>query len=118
MTTRKSSIGLFVVLGLVVALAFAFFVSPLASSAPDGLERVAIDQGFEGQASTHALAGGPLADYAVAGVDNSWLSTGLSGVVGVLLCFVIAGAFALVIRALRRRSTRAARTDSPAPGAG
>ena len=41
---------LFVVLGLAVALAFAFFVSPLASSEPDGLERVAIDQGFEEQA--------------------------------------------------------------------
>lgn len=114
---RRSSIALFVVLGLVVALGFAFFVSPLASSAPDGLERVAIDQGFEGQAATHAMAGGPLADYSVAGVQDSRLSTGLSGVIGVLLCFVIAGAVVLIIRALRRRPA-AASTDPAAPGAG
>ena len=98
MTTRRRSIAVFVVLGLAVALALAFFVSPLASSEPDGLERVAIDQGFEGQASEHAMANGPLADYAVTGVDNSWLSTGLSGVIGVVLCFVIAGAAVLAIR--------------------
>ena len=40
------------------------------------------------------MAGGPLADYSVAGVQNSWLSTGLSGVIGVVLCFVIAGGVA------------------------
>ena len=33
------------------------------------------------------MAGGPLADYSVAGVDNSWLSTGLSGVIGVRAVF-------------------------------
>lgn len=117
MATKRSSVALFVVLGLAVALAFAFFVSPLASSAPDGLERVAIDQGFEGQASTHAMASGPLADYAVSGVDNPALSTGLSGIIGVLLCFVIAGAAVLAIRFFRRRS--AADTTTPtSPGTG
>jgi PDGLE domain len=115
---RRSSIALFVVLGLVVALGFAFFVSPMASSAPDGLERVAIDQGFEGQAATHAMAGGPLADYSVSGVENSWLSTGLSGVIGVLLCFVIGGGVVLIIRALRRRSPAAGSSDPTAPGTG
>jgi len=107
--SRRSSITVFVVLGLGVALAFAFFVSPLASSEPDGLERVAIDQGFEGQAATHAMAGGPLADYSVTGVDNSWLSTGVSGVVGVVLCFLIGAAVVLVIRAIRSRR----RSDTP-----
>ncbi len=36
--------------GLVVALALVFFVAPLASGDPDGLERVAIDQGFSSSA--------------------------------------------------------------------
>ena len=117
MAQRRSSIALFVVLGLAVALAFAFFISPLASSEPDGLERVAMDQGFEGQASEHALANGPLADYAVTGVDNSWLSTGLSGVIGVVLCFVIAGVAMLAIRVLRKRA--AAGDSAPtSPGTG
>jgi hypothetical protein len=116
MTTRRRSIAVFVVLGLAVALALAFFVSPLASSEPDGLERVAIDQGFEGQASEHAMANGPLADYAVTGVDNSWLSTGLSGVIGVILCFVIAGAAVLAIRAFRKRAAADSAPTSPGTG--
>ncbi len=110
--SRCSSITVFSVLGLGVALAFAIFVSPLASSEPDGLERVAIDQGFEGQASSHAMAGGPLADYSMAGVDNAWLSTGLSGVIGVVLCFLIGAALVLAIRAIRSR--RRSDTSTPA----
>ena len=70
---------------------------------------MAIDQGFEGQAATHAMAGGPLADYSVTGVDNSRLSTGVSGVVGVVLCFLIGAALVLVIRAIRSRR----RSDTP-----
>jgi len=105
MAARKS-ITVFVLVGIGVALVLAFFVGPLASSEPDGLERVAIDQGFEQQAEEHAFAGGPLADYAVSGVDNSWLSTGLSGVVGVALCFLLAGALVLVIKVTRARRRR------------
>ena len=116
MTTRRSSIAVFVVLGLAVALALAFFVSPLASSEPDGLERVAIDQGLHGQASEHAMAQGPLADYAVTGVDSSWLSTGLSGVIGVVLCFVIAGAAVLAIRVFRKRAASDSAPTSPGTG--
>ena len=63
-----------------------------------------VDQGFEGQATAHTMADAPLADYGVAGVDNSWLSTGLSGVIGVGLCFVLSGAVVLAIRWTRRRS--------------
>jgi len=103
--TKQKPLTLFVVLGLAVALIFAFFVSPLASSEPDGLERVAMDQGFDDQALQHAVAGGPLADYAVAGVHNSWLATGLSGVIGVALCFLIAAAALLAIRVNRSRRT-------------
>lgn len=100
----RRPITLFVLLGIGIALVLAFFVSPLASSSPDGLERVAIDQGFEGQAAPHAMAGTPLADYEVAGVHDSWLSTGLAGVIGVALCFALAGAVVLAIRWTRRRT--------------
>lgn len=102
---HRKPVTLFVLLGVGIALALAFFVSPLASSSPDGLERVAIDQGFEGQATEHAMATGPLAGYGVAGVDRAWLSTGLSGVIGVVLCFALAGALVLTIRWARRRPT-------------
>lgn len=99
----RRSLTWFVLAGVGIAAILALFVSPLASSAPDGLERVAIDQGFEAQATAHAMAGAPLADYGVAGVQTPWLSTGLSGVIGVLLCFALAGGAGLAIRWARRR---------------
>jgi PDGLE domain len=106
-----------VVVGLGVALLLAFFISPLASSAPDGLERVAIDQGFESRAAAHAMAGGPLADYSVTGVGHSWLSTGLSGVIGVALCFVIGALVVLAIRSIRsRNAARGTATELPTAG--
>ena len=107
MSGRRNSVWIFILGGLLLALALAFVVSPLASSSPDGLERVAIDQGFDGQAQDHALAGSPLADYAVVGVESESLSTGLSGIVGVVLCFAIAAAVMVGVRAARRAPRRA-----------
>ena len=54
-------------IGLVVCLLVAAF-SPLASSSPDGLERVAEDKGFIGlaqQAPFHLIA-----DYVFPGIEN------------------------------------------------
>jgi len=76
--TRKGLTAV-VVGGLIVAGGLAFFISPLASSSPDGLERVATDEGFIDTAQDHDLADGPLADYGVQGVDDESLSTGLVG---------------------------------------
>ncbi|WP_205850043.1 PDGLE domain-containing protein [Nakamurella flava] len=109
--SRRSGVGLFVGLGLAVALLLALVVSHWASSEPDGLERVALDQGFAGHAADSAAAGSPLADYTTAGVDSPWLSTGLSGVIGVLLCFALAaGLTALLRRSRRRRATGTGRS--------
>jgi hypothetical protein len=100
----------FVGLGLAVALALAFFVSPQASSEPDGLNKVAIDEGFADQESAHASDGSPVAGYEVEGVDNDRLSTGLAGVVGVGVTFAVVGGLALGLRVLqhRRSSSEAA----------
>ncbi|MEU8260758.1 PDGLE domain-containing protein [Micromonospora sp. NPDC048999] len=89
--------------GLLVALLLAGVVSNYASSHPDGLDAsllkgctVNADDEITGgscpaqQAKEHEL-GGPLADYGVRGVTNGFLSTGLSGVIGVLLTFALAG---------------------------
>jgi cobalt/nickel transport protein len=92
---------LFVVAGLLVATGLALFVSPLASSEPDGLERVAENAGFASTADDHALENGPVADYSVRGIDDERWSTAVSGLIGVLITFGIGlGVFAL----LRRRS--------------
>ncbi|HVM26106.1 MAG TPA: PDGLE domain-containing protein [Mycobacteriales bacterium] len=89
----------FLLAGLVVSLLLAGVVSGFASSAPDGLERVAEDKGFSQTAKDSALADGPLADYTVRGVEDERLSTGLAGVLGVGITFAFGlGLFALVKR--------------------
>jgi PDGLE domain len=99
---KRGTLAVFVGLALAVASALAFFVSPYASSAPDGLERVAIDNGFADQAREHALADGPLADYSVSGVDGTGLSTGLAGLIGVTLCFLIGLSIVWLVRRAHR----------------
>jgi cobalt/nickel transport protein len=94
---RLSSLRMFLAGGLLVAVGLALLVSGFASSSPDGLEKVAEDKGFLDTAKDHLLADGPLADYAVKGVGNERLSTGLSGLIGVLITFGVGwGLFALV----------------------
>lgn len=94
----------FVVVGLVVTAALAFFVSPHASSSPDGLNKVAIDEGFDRTEQSHALADAPTAGYAVRGVDDDGLSTGLAGLIGVAATFAVAAGLLLVVRRARGRS--------------
>jgi cobalt/nickel transport protein len=94
---RSSNLRLFLAAGLVVTVGLALVVSGFASSSPDGLEKVAEDKGFLETAKDHLFARGPLADYAVKGVANERLSTGLSGLIGVLITFGVGwGLFALV----------------------
>jgi PDGLE domain len=84
---RSRNLRLFLVGGLLVTAGLALVVSGFASSSPDGLERVAEDKGFLSTARDHLFADGPLADYTVKGVGNERLSTGLSGLIGVLITF-------------------------------
>lgn len=98
---RSSNLRLFVIAGLLVAVGLALVVSGFASSSPDGLEKVAEDKGFLETARDHAFADSPLADYAVEGVDNERLSTGLSGLIGVLLTFGLGLALFALLRAMR-----------------
>jgi hypothetical protein len=95
---RRLRFTAFVLAGLAVAAALAFFVSPQASSEPDGLDRVATDEGFADQESNHALDDTPTAGYEVRGVDDDRLSTGLAGLIGVGVTFVLAGGVFLVVR--------------------
>src|SRR5690606_12971865 len=91
------------IVGLLVSLAIAAGLSYFASGHPDGLEHVAATLGFDDAAEDSAVAGSPLADYGTAGVENAWLSTGISGLVGL----VITGpsAFGLMRLLARSRAT-------------
>lgn len=97
----RAGIWAFIGTGLVVSLLLAAVASYYASSAPDGLEKVAADVGFLDSAREGANAGSPLAGYAVAGVTDERISVGLSGAVGVLL--TAAFAFTLFVLLARRR---------------
>ena len=104
----SKGVAAIVIGGLIVALGLAFFVSPLASSSPDGLEKVATDEGFIETAEDHGLADSPLADYGVEGVDDESLSTGLSGIIGVAVTF---GIGLLIFGTFHVRRSRAPEDD-------
>ena len=88
----------FVVAGLLAALVLAGVASFYASSHPDGLEYVADKTGFLDTADDSSAADGPMADYAVKGVDSPRLAGGLAGVVGVLVTLGLAGGIAYAVR--------------------
>lgn len=109
--TRKR----FILAGLLIALLLAGVVSSFASGSPDGLDYAAregctfnADDEITGgdcmarTAEDHEFADGPLADYGIRGIDNEFLSTGLSGVIGVAVTFAIGGGLFWL---LRRRET-------------
>lgn len=88
----------FVLAGVLVALLLAGIGSYYASSAPDGLEKVAADKGLDTGARDSATAGSPLADYSVSGISNARLSGGLAGVIGVGVTLALAGGIFLLVR--------------------
>ena len=73
--------------GLLIALALAIS-APLASANPDGLERVAKQQGFldTAQGSLYEI----IPDYMLPGVSNEALATIIAGILGTLIVFGIA----------------------------
>jgi cobalt/nickel transport protein len=106
-TTNRRTTGFF--LGfLVVTLLVAGGLSYVASGDPDGLDSVTLagcELGPDGEpvagtciaqnADEHALADGPLADYAVSGGEGT---VGAAGVIGVVVTLVVAGGLFWVLR--------------------
>ena len=70
--------------GLLVALSLAVFISPFASPWPDGLERVAEDEGFIELAQTQPVISSPVPDYTWPGIRDERLATSIAGLVGTL----------------------------------
>jgi hypothetical protein len=98
---------------IVVTIALAAVASPFASTSPDGLNKVAIDKGFDGNAKASAVDESPLAGYSVENVENAKVSKGLSGLVGVVITLLIAGVlFGGLWVLARRRAGRAPLTAS------
>ena len=89
-TTKVSFYGLFIILILLLSL-----LTPFASSSPDGLESVAEEFGFTQTDGIVLL----LDDYGISAVNNDFVSTVLSALLGVT---VVAIMFNLIIS--RRKS--------------
>ena len=90
-------------IGLVACLAVAC-LSPLASSSPDGLERVAENEGFFdlGQEAPFQV----IADYVFPGMENEALATILAGLIGVLILFSVAYGMARLLRSRKKEPAK------------
>ena len=89
----------FIIVGAIVSLFLAAFLSFYASSNPDGLEKVGESIGFIEAAKDSAVADSPLADYGVEGVEDARISGALAGVIGLAVTAAVSyGVFALVKR--------------------
>ena len=95
---RRPSTRVLVVAGVLVALLLAGVASYYASSAPDGLNRVARDHGIARTEKQHRAADGPMAGYRAKGVENDRLSGLVAGVTGALVVLVLFGGLTLVLR--------------------
>ena len=87
------------VAGLIIAAAVVIVLAPLASSDPDGLERVAIDSGFAEQGTEAAFE--ILPDYSVPLLGDGPFSLIVAGLIGVALIF---SAMWLLGRAIANRA--------------
>lgn len=88
----------FVWIGLGISLLLALFLSPFASSSPDGLERVAGTKGFAEKGGGRLWEHAPFKDYRLPGIKNERVSTGIAGVVGTLAVFFIVMGLGNLIR--------------------
>lgn len=68
--------------GALLAVVLAAFVSFYASSQPDGLNKVANDQGIAANEQDSATAGSPLAGYSLTAVSNERVSNAGAGLAG------------------------------------
>lgn len=87
-------------IGIAIAVLVVVVLAPLASSDPDGLERVAEDVGFIDQAEN--FISGLFGDYAIPGVEDPAVTTILSGLLGLAVVVVL---MIVVGRLLARRRT-------------
>ena len=99
----KSSPKRSVIVPLVASGIIAAMLSPFASGFPDGLEWVAGRYQFLHKSAPSFVS--PLPDYAVSGVSNEMISTGLAGLVGVALTFFIAWSVAKILITPRHAET-------------
>jgi len=96
-TSEKLSIGIPIITAGLIGLT----LSPYASGFPDGLEWVAEKYQFLHESAPAFVS--PLPDYTVPMVTNQGLSTGIAGLVGVILTFTVGIILGKMLSAKSRR---------------
>ena len=89
-----------------IALVFCLVlatISPLASSSPDGLEKVVEDKSFINTAEEAPFE--VIADYAFPGIENEALAIILAGWLGTLTLFAIVYSLAWLIKLKQGKTT-------------
>ncbi|MDD5529944.1 MAG: PDGLE domain-containing protein [bacterium] len=87
--------------GLIISFFLVLFISPFASSSPDGLERVAINKEFIEKGEGHNVIKSPMPDYLIPGIKQEKVSTSVAGLIGVLIVFGIAYGASAIFRKKR-----------------
>ena len=89
----------FTILALAGAIGLGTAFSPFASSSPDGLEKVAEEQGFLDRGRHAAVQEqAPVPDYAFPGVEDARVATALAGFAGTLGVFLLGAGVVAVVR--------------------
>jgi cobalt/nickel transport protein len=93
MSHRSQRNRTFVLGGLAAALLIAVFLSPFASTNPDGLDRASKDHGFDNKAAEPLARKLPFynifEEYALRGVPEK-IATPMAGLIGTLVAFGLA----------------------------
>ena len=96
-----------VITGIAISLIIATFLSPFASTFPDGLEKVAQKLGFAEKA-TEAVNSKffIIKDYSVSFINSEFWKGAIAGLFGVLIVLAIFGIIFLVYRISQIRGSK------------
>lgn len=90
----KTSLASWGIPAFLICAGIALFLSPHASAFPDGLEKVAEHLGFSAKAGVIPAVASPLVDYKMPGISSAIWSTGIAGLMGTCIAFLLSWGFA------------------------
>ena len=97
---------IFIFSALLISIFLAVFLSPFASSNPDGLEKVLENNSFiELSDGVAVYEASPAPDYVVPGIKNEKVATGLAGFAGTAIMFIVGFVFAKLLAVKNKKIT-------------
>lgn len=112
----RAGYGVVAFYGVLIALGLALFVSPLASQAPDGLDKTAERQGFAVQ--ERKVLPGLLPDYQWSALGEGGVSKAVAGAAGTLVVLGLSLVLARILVPRKRAGTGAETAEEETGGGG